>query len=73
MGLPLKGTRGSAKMQDCPKHTKNWKMTLHPAAQVSATVLDECNNRHCDTDEDTVAHRAEGTHNGEEVGGKVTI
>lgn len=73
-GFALKKHREEAlRCTDCLKHTENWKMTLHPAAQVSATVLDECNNHHCDADEDTLAHRAEGTHNGEEIGGNVTV
>lgn len=41
-GFALKGQREEAlRCTDCLKHTKNWKVILHPAFQVSATVLDE--------------------------------
>lgn len=64
-GFTPRGIRGC---QDAPTaqttlHTN--RVSLHPVAQVSITVLDE-SNRRCPAEETTTTYQAEGTHNGED-------
>lgn len=64
-GFTPRGIRACRGAPTAQTTLRTHRVSLHPVAQVSITVLDESNHR-CPAEETTTTYQAEGTHDGED-------